>query len=104
MTKCKSGWQVRRARRNRARLIKTAATYLGLAASVPVAVGLGLALGQAFAMPHAAKPVSTYAEIVATTFDGNTYVAGSGDDCAAAWEGRVMPADTFEVICILTTR
>lgn len=38
-------------------------------------------------------------EIIVTTFDGNTYVAGSGDDCTAAWERAAIPSDWREITC-----
>lgn len=41
----------------------------------------------------------TYAEIIATTESGESYVAGSGDTCEAAWEGRRLPSDWVAVVC-----
>jgi hypothetical protein len=39
-------------------------------------------------------------DIIVTTADGNVYVAGSGGDCAAAWDRAAIPADWREIICI----
>lgn len=45
---------------------------------------------------------ATYAEIVATDARGNVWIAGSGDDCAAAWVGAFdhVPADWLELACV----
>lgn len=37
--------------------------------------------------------------IIAITFNGDVYVAGSGDDCRTAWENSELPADWETVQC-----
>jgi len=44
------------------------------------------------------------AEIQVTTFSGDVYVAGSGDDCRAAWVGVRFPEDWRKVECVPVVR
>lgn len=48
-------------------------------------------------------PVTVY-QIEVTTYDGNLYVAGSGDDCRAAWQGADIPAGWMQIICVPVSR
>ena len=43
------------------------------------------------------------AEIVATTSDGQAYVAGSGSTCEEAWQGMVLPEGWVDLRCVVTT-
>lgn len=48
-----------------------------------------------------AWPMSqTRYELQVTDNAGNLYVAGSGDDCAAAFEGAQFPAQWRELTCV----
>lgn len=40
------------------------------------------------------------AVIIAITFNGDIYVAGSGDDCRAAWEHVELPKDWERIECV----
>ena len=41
-----------------------------------------------------------YVELVVTDAQGEAWVAGSGDDCAAAFEGAVIPENWREIACV----
>lgn len=56
----------------------------------------------------AGKPLPTAEpsayQIIATDSRGESYVAGSGDDCATAWEGAELPADWRDIVCVPISR
>lgn len=39
-------------------------------------------------------------ELRVVTYDGNLFIAGSGDTCADAWQGAAIPADWLELSCV----
>jgi hypothetical protein len=39
-------------------------------------------------------------ELRVTTYSGNVYIAGVGDDCASAIQGSVIPSDWIELKCV----
>lgn len=69
------------------------------------ALALSGAAGFMFAVAATHEPAATATrpsayQIVATDLLGDSYVAGMGDDCAAAWEGAHIPADWRDIICV----
>jgi hypothetical protein len=59
------------------------------------------AAGVTVAATVMAWPMSqTRYELQVTDYAGNLYVAGSGDDCAAAFEGAKFPAQWREINCV----
>lgn len=47
-----------------------------------------------------ATPLHTNVDLFAVTWAGEVYVAGSGDDCSAAFKGAVIPADWRLLTCL----
>lgn len=69
------------------------------------AVGFGLACAVAATPKPAANMVQPSAyQIIATDSHGDSYIAGMGDDCAAAWEGVELPAEWRDIICVPISR
>lgn len=69
----------------------------GLAACVVAAFTCGLA---AFAFVSAASGYLDHtARLIVITDTGDEFVAGIGDDCAAAWKGAYVPPDWHEITC-----
>lgn len=61
------------------------------------------ALALAFAaLASAPAPLAhvAYVELQVTDSRGDLWAAGSGDDCAAAFDGAVIPADWVEIACV----
>lgn len=58
-----------------------------------------LAVPAALALHGCERAAAPRFEVIATTYDGNEYVAGSGDNCRDAYRNAVMPADWREVVC-----
>lgn len=65
-----------------------------LAASTFVA-GFGLAC----IFPETVPPAPVFL-VIATDSAGESWIAGRGDDCSAAWEGAQLPLDWREIVCI----
>ena len=59
---------------------------------------LALALAALIAAPAPLAHVA-YVELIVIDSTGNEWVAGSGDDCAAAFVGAVIPEDWREIAC-----
>lgn len=58
------------------------------------------AAGVTVAMAVAAFPVHDSYQLQATDHQGNLYIAGSGDDCAATFKGAQLPIDWRELTCV----
>lgn len=67
-----------------------------------VAISLMSPVAAFFLIVFAVQPETPRYELRVTDHAGNLYVAGSGDDCAAAFEGAVFPADWRELTCVRT--
>ncbi|WP_191126160.1 hypothetical protein [Mesorhizobium sp. B2-1-2] len=39
-------------------------------------------------------------EVRVVTYDGQLFIAGSGNDCRAAWEGAVIPKGWQDIECV----
>jgi hypothetical protein len=59
-----------------------------------IGAALALAIGREVMTP----PVPIYG-VVAVTADGESYIAGEGSDCAAAWQFAIYPENWTSVIC-----
>ncbi|UVK46764.1 hypothetical protein BPNPMPFG_002472 [Mesorhizobium sp. AR07] len=66
-----------------------------LAATVATFAG-----GFALASSAPAVPAVPVYQIEVTTFDGQLFIAGRGDDCRAAWQGAVIPKGWTEIVCV----
>ncbi|MER9680801.1 hypothetical protein NKJ23_15915 [Mesorhizobium sp. M0184] len=42
-------------------------------------------------------------EVRVVTYDGQLFIAGSGDDCRAAWQGAVVPKGWQSIECVDAT-
>ncbi len=64
-------------------------------------IATAFAAGVTVAATVMAWPMSqTRYELQVTDYAGNLYVAGSGDDCAVAFEGAKFPAQWRELTCV----
>lgn len=57
----------------------------------------GFGLACLFPEPSPVVPVFL---VIATNAAGESFIAGRGDDCSAAWEGAQLPPDWREIVCI----
>ncbi|QPC91493.1 hypothetical protein [Mesorhizobium sp. INR15] len=67
-----------------------------------IAATLATAAGSfaiAFGLPPETATAPVY-QIEVTTYDGQLFIAGSGDDCRAAWQGAVVPKGWQEIVCV----
>ncbi|RVC71337.1 hypothetical protein EN759_00545 [Mesorhizobium sp. M00.F.Ca.ET.038.03.1.1] len=65
------------------------------------ATGLGT-----FGLAYSIKPLPETAprfEVRVTTYDGQLFIAGSGDDCPSAWQGAVVPKGWQSIECVDAT-
>ena len=69
------------------------------ALSLSAVAGFTLACAIAATPEPAAAPSPSY-QVIATDSHGESFIAGTGDDCTAAWKGAVLPSDWRDIICI----
>lgn len=70
-------------------------TLLALAASAAAGFGFTYAVATS---PETMQPAPMF-EIVATTVDGNEYIAGRGDSCVTAADGLILPINWQSIVC-----
>lgn len=64
-----------------------------------LAIGFGTGFVAATVYPGSPEPVTARYEIQVITYSGDFYIAGSGDNCRAAWEAARVPADWRDIAC-----
>lgn len=70
-----------------------------LAATVATGVG---SFAIACSLPAQPEPAPRF-EIRVTTYDGQLFIAGSGDDCPSAWQGARVPLGWQSIECVDAT-
>lgn len=65
------------------------------------ATGFGT-FGLAYLMPSLPEPAPRF-EVRVVTYDGDLFIAGSGDDCRSAWEGARVPRGWQSIECVDAT-
>ncbi|RWX70433.1 hypothetical protein EN780_03295 [Mesorhizobium sp. M4B.F.Ca.ET.089.01.1.1] len=66
-----------------------------------VATGVGT-FGIAVTMQPLPEPAPQF-EVRVVTYDGQLFIAGSGSDCVAAWQGARVPAGWQSIECVDAT-
>lgn len=62
------------------------------------ATGFGT-FGLAYLMPPLPEPAPRF-EVRVTTYDGQLFIAGSGDDCPSAWQAARVPPGWQSIECV----
>ncbi|OQM74936.1 hypothetical protein [Manganibacter manganicus] len=65
-----------------------------IAFTLSAAAGFGLS----YALANIVAPEQF--GIIATGSMGDSYIAGVGDDCGAAWDSAKLPADWRSIVCV----
>ncbi|MGX7874398.1 hypothetical protein ACVDG5_018050 [Mesorhizobium sp. ORM6] len=63
-----------------------------------LATGVG-SFALAFSLPAEPETAPRF-EVRVVTYDGQLFVAGSGDDCVSAWQGARVPKGWQSIECV----